>query len=117
MWELSLAGSENLGSGHCYLRFLFFHMPDPARFLLRVPALSPPLSESLQKAIFMHWRVHCKNISRTRNVSHMKYYESYQRSKQISYSHTIIDKTVGKVSTFDVFIASLPSPLFNVVQN
>ena len=31
----------------------------------------------------------------------------------------IIDKTVGKlkVSTFDVFIASLPSTLFNVVQN
>ena len=24
---------------------------------------------------------------------------------------TIIDKTVGKVSTFDVFIASVPSPL------
>ena len=30
---------------------------------------------------------------------------------------TIIDKTVEKVSTFDVFIASLPFPLFNVVQN
>ena len=44
-------------------------------------------------------------------VTHVKYYESYKHSKQISYSHTILDKTVGKVSTFEVFIASLPSPI------
>ena len=31
-----------------------------------------------------------------------------------NYNHR---QTVGKVSTFDVFIASFPSPLFNVVQN
>ena len=28
-----------------------------------------------------------------------------------AYYPTIIDKTVGKVSTFDVFFASLPTPL------
>ena len=42
---------------------------------------------------------------------HVKYCESYKPSKSISYSHTIIDKTVGKVTTFDVFFASLPTPL------
>ena len=47
----------------------------------------------------------------------MKYYESYKCSKQISYSHTILDKTVGKVSTFEVFIASLPCPLLQCCAN
>ena len=42
---------------------------------------------------------------------HVKYRESYKPSKSISYSHTIIGKTVGKVTTFDVFFASLPTPL------
>ena len=37
-------------------------------------------------------------------------------NRPVSYSNgwtgsTILDKTVGKVSTFEVFIASLPSPL------
>ena len=59
----------------------------------------------------MHWKVHYKNLSRIRNGSHMSYYESYKRSKQISFSHTILDKTVGKVSSFEVIIASVPSPL------
>ena len=64
----------------------------------------------------MHWKIHYKNISRIRNGSHMLNTTRvistvYKRSKQISYFHTIIDKTVGKVSTFDVFIGSLPSPL------
>ena len=54
----------------------------------------------------MHWKVQNKKWK-----PHVKCYESYNHSKQISYFHTILDKTVGKVSTFEVFIASLPSPL------
>ena len=50
---------------------------------------------------FPEWEVKAKN----------RCYESYERLKWISYSHTIIGKTVGKVSTFEVFFASLPTPL------
>ena len=42
-------------------------------------------------------------------------YYVYVGLTDTDFKATVLDKTVGKVSTFEVFIASSPS--FNVVQN
>ena len=60
----------------------------------------------------MHWKVHYKNVSRITNGSHMS--NTTRLINVQSRFPTLIgslDKTVGKVSTFEVIIASLPSPL------
>ena len=49
----------------------------------------------------MHWKVHYKNMSTIRNGSHMSNTTRVISVQNRFRTHTILDKTVGKVSTFE----------------
>ena len=77
------------------------------------------LKYNLYYIFYIVWKVHYQHSSRARNQikSNVKYDKFYKRLKLISYSSTIIIKSVGKVAFFTSSFSSSPHPWPHIDQN